>query len=404
MYNKEDFILNAREIHGNKYNYDLLPNLFRGIDKVPIVCNVHGEFYQIARNHIHGVKSGCPKCGRIKANKSLSGTFESFVEKARKVHGKDYDYIENSYIKTSSKLKIKCNKCGTVFEQKGTMHLIGHGCPVCNHAPTKLDTEKLRKRLLKTHPNLKLLSEYKGSNELIRVRCVKHDYVFNTTPHRLQEGNNCQKCYDERRGNTLRKPIKQLHCELHKVHGMKYSFPYIEKEYKNNKSKITVVCPKHGEFKTSINKLLIGHGCPVCNESHLEVIVNKLLTVNNVTCIRQKKFDWLKNNKTKLNLSLDFYLPDYNIGIECQGEQHFKPVSNFGGETAFQKVKYRDILKYSLCVENGFKLIYITSKKYKRHLGDIQFERIYRENVYFIEDMAQNKKEFNKTIEFLLLR
>ena len=39
----------------------------------------------------------------------------------------------------------------------------------------------------------------------------------------------------------------------------------------------------------------------------------------------QKRFIWLGKQ------SLDFYLPKYNIAIECQGEQHFKPV-DFGGK------------------------------------------------------------------------
>lgn len=398
---KITYINKAKEIHGNKYNYDLLPISFKGTDKIPILCNIHGEFYQIARNHVYGIHTGCPKCGRLNANKSLCDSFEMFVEKARKVHKNNYEYLKGSFAKTSSKLQIKCNKCGNVFMQKGSMHLIGHGCPICNHAPTILNTEIFRERLSRTHPNLFLLSNYKGSNGIVKVRCKIHNHIFDTTPHRLQYGNNCQKCYDERRGNVLRKSIGQLTIELNEVHGNKYEYPYIEKEYKNNKSKITVLCKKHGEFKSTINKLLIGQGCPICKESHLEKSIFKILNEIGVNSIRQKKFDWLKNDRTNLPLSLDFYLPDYNIAIECQGEQHFRPTKNFGGIYCFEKTKYRDNIKHRLCNENGIKIIYILVRKSNRFLINEEFNGIYNENTYFIEDIMFNKEIFKKIINYL---
>ena len=50
------------------------------------------------------------------------------------------------------------------------------------------------------------------------------------------------------------------------------------------------------------------------------------LQMNEIIYIEQKKFkDWLGAQ------SLDFYLPEYNIAIECQGLQHYKPV-DFAGK------------------------------------------------------------------------
>jgi hypothetical protein len=52
--------------------------------------------------------------------------------------------------------------------------------------------------------------------------------------------------------------------------------------------------------------------------------------------IKQKRFE---NNLTFIGfcnlLSLDFFLPIYNIFIECQGRQHFTPVFAFGPEDGF---------------------------------------------------------------------
>jgi len=56
---------------------------------------------------------------------------------------------------------------------------------------------------------------------------------------------------------------------------------------------------------------------------------------------------------------LDIYFPQYNIGVEYQGIQHYKPVDYFGGEEAFIKGQERDARKKRLCEENNCTLIYV---------------------------------------------
>lgn len=63
-------------------------------------------------------------------------------------------------------------------------------------------------------------------------------------------------------------------------------------------------------------------------------------------------------------MPFDFYLPDYNILIEYDGEEHFRPV-NFGGisdDEALEHLKitqYHDKIKTNYCQENGIPLIRI---------------------------------------------
>lgn len=56
---------------------------------------------------------------------------------------------------------------------------------------------------------------------------------------------------------------------------------------------------------------------------------------------------------------LDVYIPGFNIGIEYQGVQHFRPIDYFGGEEAFKKGQERDARKKELCKANGCALIYV---------------------------------------------
>lgn len=57
---KENFILDANKIHNNKYSYELVPDNMLTTDNIPIICPIHGVFYQNVHSHLIG--SGCPHC------------------------------------------------------------------------------------------------------------------------------------------------------------------------------------------------------------------------------------------------------------------------------------------------------------------------------------------------------
>ena len=88
----------------------------------------------------------------------------------------------------------------------------------------------------------------------------------------------------------------------------------------------------------------------------MELKCFKYFKEKNINYFYEKKFEWLKN---KGNLRLDFYLTDYDIAIECQGEQHFVPKDRFGGETGLKEIQERDKLKKELCKKNNLSLEYI---------------------------------------------
>lgn len=55
----------------------------------------------------------------------------------------------------------------------------------------------------------------------------------------------------------------------------------------------------------------------------------------------------------------DVWMPERNVAVEYQGEQHYSPISRFGGATALEKTQQRDKTKRRLCWENSVKLIEI---------------------------------------------
>lgn len=383
---KEDYIKECVEKYGNRYSYILLPEEFGCTDRIPLICPIHGEFLTTARNHKNS-GSGCPYCGKEKAKSKNTTSLDEFKRKVEEVHGDKFIVIDETYVKTSDYVVIKCNTCGNTFKITGRNLLAGYGCPHCHPFPKKLTHQEFVEKLNKLMPNLEVLSEYKSTRDKITIRCKIHDYTFTTTPKRLFAGNNCQKCYDERRGETNRKDVETLLEELGRIND--YTYPYIESEYKNNKSKLTVICPEHGEFKMSANKLLKGQKCSKCSCTMMENYVKHILEEHNIKYVYEKKFDWLKGVNNG-NMSLDFYLEEYNVAIECQGEQHFVQREHFGDVERFNRRLENDILKYNLCLEHEIPLYYIIQKKYLKNSKDSIFNGIYSDNSIVFEELLKS--------------
>lgn len=55
-------------------------------------------------------------------------------------------------------------------------------------------------------------------------------------------------------------------------------------------------------------------------------------------------------------MEIDIFLPDMNLGIEYQGQQHFHPIKAWGGDEALEKLQQRDAKKKLLCEQHGILL------------------------------------------------
>ena len=128
----EEFILKAKEVHGDKYNYSLVEFTKMG-EEVEIICPEHGIFKQIANKHLIG--HNCQKC---------SGSYmdsDFFTEKAKTIHGDRYDYSKVEYTNNKSKVIIVCSEHDE-FEQTPSNHLLGRGCPECGKRSAKRRKQK----------------------------------------------------------------------------------------------------------------------------------------------------------------------------------------------------------------------------------------------------------------------
>jgi hypothetical protein len=290
---------------------------------------------------------------------------EEFIKKAKKVHGDKYDYSKVNYINSNTKVCIICPIHGE-FWQRPNNHLNGCGCSKCTKFRNKYTTEEWIEYAKSIHGNKYDYSKviYKTSKDNVIIICPEHG-EFNIRPDNHNHGEGCPVCRYIKSSNGIRKNIDEFISQCKKVHGNKYDYSKVE--YKNNKTKVCIVCPKHGEFWQTPDNHLSGKGCPRCSQSKLEESTKEFLIENDIPFEEQKSFEWLK---FKSPMRLDFYLPQYNVAIECQGIQHFKPLEHFGGNEAFEYSIEKDKKKASLCAENGIKLMYFSNERYGNFLGE----------------------------------
>lgn len=276
----EEFIKRAREKHCDKYDYSKTEYV-NSQTKVCIICPEHGEFWQIPSSHLKGI--GCAKC----TGKARLG-LDEFINKSSKIHGDKYDYSKAEYVNSQTKVCIICPEHGE-FWQTPKDHLSGRGCSICGGG-------------------------------------VKH-----TTETFIEKAR--------------------------KIHGDKYDYSKVE--YHSAHEKVCIICPEHGEFWQEPDN----HyrcGCPHCKESKLEKYVRNVFNEVGIKYETQKKFDWCFYVK---NMKFDFYLPEYNVAIECQGEQHYIPFRfEKNNSVSFKNRINRDILKQEMSEKNNLKLFYYGDK------------------------------------------
>lgn len=214
----------------------------------------------------------------------------------------------------------------------------------------KKTTKQFIEEAKKVHGNKYDYSKvkYNGNHNKISIICPIHG-EFKQAPYAHLMGLGCNFCS---------KPVhdtKSFIEESKKIHGDKYD--YSKSEYVNSTTKILIICPAHGEFKQLPYTHIRGCGCQKCKSSHLEREFRLFLEKEKIDYEEQKTFDWLKYKSKQY---LDFYLPEYNIAIECQGEQHFQK-SGWGKGDNGKKVIERDLNKHKLCLKHGITTLFYSN-------------------------------------------
>jgi len=339
----------------------------------------------------------------------------NFLEKCKNIHGNKFDYSLVEYKNNKTKVKIICKYHG-MFEQTPKNHTIQkQGCPECAGVRKSNTPEFIIKSKL-THGNKYdySLVNYIDNKTKVKIICKEHG-IFEQKPNNHLQGQNCQKCVE----NNIKSSKEEFVKKSIDKFGNIYDYSLVE--YKNNKTKVKIICKKHGIFQQKPdNHFQTKIPCKKCDSEKRIIEKCKIIKMfeeihgnlydyskfeyngrkskGTIICRKHGEFQQLAHthllgsgckkcnqskgekiiteilNKFKINyktehkfnncvykslLKFDFYIPSKNLCIEFNGLQHYKPVDFFGGEFYYNEIIKRDKIKEEYCTSNDIKLLII---------------------------------------------
>lgn len=293
----------------------------------------------------------------------MSGKFYDFLEKANKIHKGFYSYDKSNYITARKKITIICPIHGD-FEQLPYNHLMGKGCNKCSIDRNRRQFTKSRDEFVKQSNKIHNFKyDYTSSNYIndstkIEIICQKHG-SFYQIPNKHLLGRGCPLCKSDKFRETNMEKYSEVFPRLSSdVHNNFYDYSKIN--YINAKTPVEIVCPKHGSFLQIPSNHLNGNGCPSCKQSIGEKKIESYFIKNKIKYESQKKFNDCRNI---LPLRFDFWLPNFNILIEFDGIQHYKPVGYMNGEKKLEYTIKCDKIKNEYCKINNIRLIRISYRE-----------------------------------------
>ena len=178
---------------------------------------------------------------------------------------------------------------------------------------------------------------------------------------------NCYNLKDGRSTNCGCKRKQEISSRMKKdIQGQKFGKLIAIKELGLNDNHKTVYlckCDCGNETTATVGSLISGHTMSCgCVKSQGNYLLTSILKKKRIDYKAEYYVDLSKTNYNTTRLFFDAFLPQYNVAIEYDGEQHFYPCDLFGGEEEFKRTQERDRIKNEYCKNNGITLYRISYK------------------------------------------
>ena len=254
--------------------------------------------------------------------------------------------IISEYKGANLKVDIKCNDCGKIFSSVARSVISSkHGCPFCKVQEAKFKNAKDQFIKKLNNTNFSLVSYVSWKD--VEVKCNTCGITRHTTADNIFRFS-CKHCSSLAYGNTLRSDTETFIKKASMIHNNLYDYSKVN--YVDCKTKVEIICKNHGSFYQTPLHHLRKEGCPKCKATIGEKDVRNFLLKHNITFKEQY---YIKPFK------VDFYLPNDNVIIEYNGLQHYRPINYFGGIPKFIKQQQRDLDLKNYCSLNNITLIEI---------------------------------------------
>lgn len=354
-----------------KVRFEDLPKSAR--EKVEVICDYCGKHYYVdVSNYYRSIKRNgkiaCEDCkdlkvGEIQRTKKMDKILYDFYEWCKM---KNYIPITNKENYTNAhSLQYICPNHGVKNNTYANMKH-GYGCRQCS-IPEK--SAKLRytsdqvTNIIESKNNNKLLNadEYiSNSTKNLKIRCGSCGNVFvSSLNNQIQNEGRCFKCGTKMRNrNALDKDeVESI------INSVNNNILLNKEDYINNSTRnLRILCGECSSNTFTTNLATYKSGKNMCDScslkmSNSERIIKDLLDSYHIPYIQEFRFSDCKDKKT---LPFDFYLPDYNLCIEFDGEQHFKSIDKWGGIEKFKTNQKHDKIKDEYYLANNINLLRIS--------------------------------------------
>lgn len=234
-----------------------------------------------------------------------------------------FEIIE--YTRVTKPFTIKCLKCGKVVTYSSFNNFIRSSRKgICECYNEKSNTNRHLEALNKIKTILEHNNEIKFINfwykeetkkNMVQVKCLKCNQNYSKPFAEFIKNESCPFCIGRELLNTK---------ALQSILGSEYE---ILDQYKDENTKIHVKHKCGFVWTTKARKLYNYIGCPHCNKkrSKGEQKITAYLISHGIDFEIEKSFPWQSNLKRRY----DFYLPDFNLICEYNGEQHYIDKSFF---------------------------------------------------------------------------
>lgn len=364
----EEFVKEINDLVGNEYV--VLSKYINKNTKIKMKHNICGhEWHVYPSNFLKG--SRCPKCKGIKNGNRCRKTHDEFIKEVYNLVKDEYTII-GTYINNNTKVEIKHNTCGHVYEVKPSNFLNGKRCPKCaikkRAEKRKLSNEDfLNKIPLDFKTEYKILDTYKKMHDKIRVKHLICGFEWLIEPNAIIRGNRCPMCANKRISEKKRKSTSEYKREVFEITNGEF---LVLGEYINSNTKIKMKHVKCGyEYFMRPNDFLSGQRCPKCKQSKGEKRISEWLDKYNIKYNMQEKFN---NCKDKSLLPFDFSVFDRSNNLICllefDGEFHFEAGRYSKNKKRMMEKLYltqkHDKIKNQYCIDNNIPLIRIPYWEY----------------------------------------
>ena len=374
--------------------------------KINFYCKKHKKHYQqVPDDSLKNV--ACPDCVRENYDNGMNRFLKEvrekswlyFNEKIKKKYGNSLVIDKDSFTNIENTVKIFCEKHGWVEVSVPSLLTSKRktACTKCLKKGRKgISFEDFKKDIIEKFGDIYDFSKTEFIDMKTKIKVGINGKFFETIPSKLLNAS------EPITHSKIENYIDAIN-EIKRVHGDEYDTSLITEEtYKGTHGRVPIICKKHGLVYIRVDILVNGGGCNKCRGSKLQREVRKYLAERKINFIEEYTLDFTFN-KTSCK-RLDFYLPEYKIGIECQGIQHFKSIPFYGGEEGYAYRKKTDIEKYYSCKEHGIDIYYLKPKKrvnLKETVNNEEFGNIYTKANLFnsikrlIECSPVSDQEFN---------